>query len=368
MSARKTPTPPPDAKLKARPKAQTSPPEPEAFANREIELFRTFVCEGAAQHDRLSNAFDLWDSIPRYSVSRRAMDKARKERGMLDLLKVDFHYKGTPFKAVIRPARIEQPDGTTKDYYPSANEELVEDALRKIAADQQSGFFDRPNYRSGVVFTLYALREELKRRGHARSYQEIMLSLDILSLSLIDIRTADDKAIKEIARSPYFPGLAAVSRHRLAEDPEAKWVVQFHPLATRAIDALTYRQFNYAQMMSYASQLARWLHKQMSLRHTHWGLSVAFEMSYAAIRRDSRLLEGYALERKAVAALDAAFDELKGHILEDVIKREVRGARGKLLDAVYTLVPSPGFVEQMKAAHQRQQLAGQGGDAEPPAR
>ena len=334
-----------------------TPPEPAAFTSRQLDLFRAFLCNGVVEHDRLSNAIDLWDSIPRYSVSRRAMDKARKAQGMLPLLKVDFHYKGSPFKAVIRPARIEQKDGTTKDYYPSANEELVEDALRKIAADQQSGFFDKPNYRSGVVFSLHMLREELKRRGHTRSYQEIVLSLDILSLSIIDIRTADDREIKDVTRSPYFPGLAAVSKHRLAEDPHARWVVQFHLLVTQAIDALTYRQFNYAQMMSYSTQLARWLHKQLSLKYTFANMFTPFEMRYSTIRRDSNLLEGYSLERKAVAALDAAFKELKDHMLIDVKKQETRGPRGKLLDVVYTLVPSQDFVAQMKAANKRQMLA-----------
>jgi hypothetical protein len=342
----------------ARQTETVAPPDPDAFTCRQLDLFRAFLCNGVVvEHDRLSNAIDLWDSIPRYSVSRRAMDKARKAQGLLPLLKVDFHYKGTPFKAVIRPARIEQKDGTTKDYYPSANEELVEDALRKIAADQQSGFFDKPNYRSGVVFTLHMLREELKRRGHTRSYQEIVLSLDILSLSIIDIRTADDKEIKDITRSPFFPGLAAVSRHRLAQDPDAKWVVHFHLLVTQAIDALTYRQFNYAQMMSYSTQLARWLHKQLSIKYTFANLLSPFEMHYSTIRRDSNLLEGYGLERKAIAALDAAFAELKKHVLLDVKKQETRGPRGKLLEVVYTLVPSPDFVAQMKAANKRQMLA-----------
>lgn len=332
-------------------------PEPEALANRQLDLFRSFLGNSPADIEKLSNAFDLWDSIPRYSVSRLAMDKTRRTQGTLPLLKIDFCYKGKPFKAVIRPARIEQHDGTTKDYYPSAAEELIEDALRKLAADQQNGFFDQPNYRSGVVFTLHMLRGELKRRGHTRSYQEIVLSLDILSLSIIDIRTADDKEIKEITRSSYFPGLAAVSKERLAEDSGAKWVVQFHPLVTGAIDALTYRQYNYAQLMTYKSQLSRWLHKQLSIKYTFASMSATFELRYSTIKRDSHLLEGYRAERKAVAALDAALAELKGHVLLEARKQETRGPRGKLLDVVYTILPSPGFVAQMKAANKRQALA-----------
>ena len=333
-----------------------TPLAPTAFKNKQLDLFGAFLCNGSIEKDRLSNALDLWDSIPRYSVSRRAMEKTR-ENGILPLLKIDFYYKGMAFKAVIRPARIEEKDGTTKDYYPSANEELIEDALRKIAADQKSGFFDKKNYHSGVVFTLYMLREELRRRGHTRSYHEIILSLDILSLSIIDIRTADDKEIKDISRSNYFPSISAVSRAKLAEDPNSKWLVQFHPLVTQAIDELTYRQFNYAQMMGYRSQLARWLHKQLSMKFTFASIATSFEIRYSTVRRDSGLLEGYGLELKAIAALDTAFNELKGHVLMSVGKKEVLGVRGKLLEVVYTLSPSIEFVGQMKTANKRKLLA-----------
>jgi hypothetical protein len=39
------------------------------------------------------------------------------------------------------------------------------------------------------VFSLYTLRQELKRHGHSRSYQEIMKSLIIISGSVIELRT-----------------------------------------------------------------------------------------------------------------------------------------------------------------------------------
>ena len=32
-------------------------------------------------------------------------------------------------------------DGTIRSYFPSANEELIEDVLRKIAADQNNGYY-----------------------------------------------------------------------------------------------------------------------------------------------------------------------------------------------------------------------------------
>ena len=327
------------------------------FQNAQLDLFQSFLCNTDLERDQLSNTFDLWDSVPRYSISRQAMIKMRTEKGFLDLLKRDFHYKGMKLKAIIQPARIEEPNGTAQDYYPSASEELIEDALRKLAADQNHGYFDKSNYRSGVVFSLHMLRQELKKRSHARSYQQIILSLNILSGSVIELRADDGNNADAFTRSPYFPSLTAISRQRLRDDPHAKWVVQFHPLVTQGIDALTYRQFNYHQMMSHTTQLARWLHKQMSLKFTFASYSTYFEIRYSTIKRDSALLEGYRQQRQAVAALDAAFAELKAaRVLLGVHKNVQRGERGKMKDVIYTLTSSREFIHAMKAANKRQSL------------
>lgn len=339
-----------------------NPPEPSAFTGKQLDLFRNFLCNGVQEQDKLSNTLDLWDSIPRYSVSRQAMNKMRKAGSFLELLAIDFHYRGTPLKAIIQPARIKDiKTGISQDYYPSASEELIEDALRKIATDQQSGFFDKSNYRSGVVFTLHILREELKRRGHTRSYQQIMLSLNILARSTIEIHTFDGKGGQGFSVSAYFPGMAAVSKQKLIDDPDAKWVVHFHPLVTQAIDALTYRQFNYAQMMSYKSQLARWLHKMLSIKYTQASIVTPFEMRYSTIKRDSAMLDGYKnRERDAISALEDALAELmaqKDGVLMVVNKQEIRGLRGKLLDVIYSLTPSPYFVAQMKASNKRRSMS-----------
>jgi hypothetical protein len=333
------------------------PPKEADFSNQQLDLFRSFLYNVDAERDRLSNTFDLWDSVPRYAISRQQMDKVRKTKGFLDLQQIEFHYRGSTLKTIIQAARIlDEKTGTSKDYYPSANEELIEDALRKIAADQQSAFFDRSNFRSGVVFTLYMLREELSKRGHTRSYQEIVLSLQILASSIIEIRGEGKN--NSFAKSAYFSGLSAVSQNKRTDEPQAKWMVQFHPLVTQEIDTLTYRQFNYAQMMSHSTQLARWLHKQLSLKFTFASLLTPFEIRYSTIKRDSALLDGYGLERKAITALDTAFDELKTvGVLMKIEKKPILGTRNKIEDVVYTLFPSSEFSASMKAANKRQKMA-----------
>jgi hypothetical protein len=348
-------------KVKLKKEGDITPPDEQAFQSQQLDLFQTFLCNTDGERDRLSNTFDLWDSVPRYSVSRQAMDKMRKAGTFSQLLGISFNYRGRELEATIQPAWIQDKEGGAIGYYPSANEELIEDALRKIAAEQNYGYFDKPNYRSGVVFSLHMLREELKKRGHTRSYQQIMLSLRILARSTIEIATTDGKNGEGFSINPYFSGLSAVSRSKLDDDPDAKWIVQFHPLVTQAIDAVTYRQFNYAQMMGHKTQLARWLHKQLSLKFTFASLTTSFEMRFSTIKRDSALLEGYKHDRQAVAALDESFEELKtSGVLSGIQKNEVRGARAKLEDVVYTLTASREFTAQMKAANKRQSLGEEG--------
>jgi len=349
----------------ARPPAKTKTPRKPAarparhdFDSPQIDLFRRFLCNGEDERDRLSNTLDLWDSVPRFAMSRQAMAKLRTGKGFLDLLKLDFSYRGTQLKAIIQPARIEQADGTSLDYYPSASEELVEDALRKIAAERRHGYFGQSEPGSGVSFTLYMLREELGKRGHTRSYQQIMLSLNILARSTIEIRTSDGASAGAFAISNYLSSLASVSREGWLDDPQAKWVAQFHPLVTESIDALTYRQFNYHQMMAHSTQLARWLHKQLSLKFTFASVATTFEMRYSTVKRDSGLLSGYSRERKAIEALDAAFAELQASgVLMHAQRNDILGPRGKLEDVAYTLTASLNFVAEAKAANKRHQLA-----------
>lgn len=327
------------------------------FKNPQMDLFQGFLCNDEAEHDQRSNTLDLWDSVPRYSVSRQAMNKMRTERGFLDLLKLDFQYRGTPMKAVIQPARIEEEDGTTRDYYPSANEELVEDALRRIAAEQNQGYLDQPNHRSGVVFTLHQLRQELQARGHTRSYQEIIQSLTILVSSSIRLLAGDGNS-EGFAVSNYLSGLAVVSRQKLNEDPDAKWIAQFHPLVTQSMESLTYRQFNYHQMMSHSTQLARWLHKQLSLKFTFASIGTKFDLHYSTVKRDSGLLEGYSRQRDAIKTLESALAELKtNRVLMLIEKKCTYGARGKLEDVVYSLFASREFIAEAKSANKRHSMA-----------
>lgn len=331
------------------------PTDPE---NPQMSLFQNFLYNKVEERDHLSNAIDLWDGVPRYSVSRQAMNKSRENGAILRKHTTVFHYMKGSYECTISPARVTDLDGEERDYYPSANEELIEDALRKLAADQQAGFFDRPNFRSGVIFSLYALREELAKRGKTRSYQEVRRSLDIMSSSIIEIRGKNERGEELYVKSAFLPSVVAVSRAKLKDDPGARWAIQFHPLVTASIDKIAFRQFNYDKMMSHSTHLARWLHKQIVLKWTAADLLKPFEIRYSTVKRDSGLLGGYTRERAAIDALEKAFGELQNSgLVASFERQDVTGARKKMIDVIFKVWPSLDFVREVKAANVRQLAA-----------
>lgn len=331
-----------------------TPPPDGAFESQQLCLFRDFLVNTDQQRSALSNACDLWDCIPRYTVSRSRMNSMRTAEGFLEVLEVPFHYKQRQLTALIYPARVRGADGHRVSYYPSAREELIEHALRKLATEQHAGFFDRPDYRSGVRFSLHRLRRELEQQGHSLRYDELVEGLDILSLSSIEIVAKDANGDEGFARATYLTALAGVSRSDYEADREARWLAQFHPLVTRSIDEMTYRQFNYHRLMKCDAQLARWLLCQLVLKYKQASRTDAFDMCFSTIKRDSALLAGYGRIRDAVVALDDAWEELKalGALLR-IDKKERRGKRNKIEDVTYTIWAASDFTREQKAANRR---------------
>jgi hypothetical protein len=333
--------------------AKTLPkPTKREFQNQQLELFQSVLCNTPEERDQLSHAIELWDATPRYSFNRKAMNKARINGEFLRPTELTFEYRASTYTLVATPARLKDSDSVYRDYFPGATEEVIESALRKIAVEQQAGYFDKPNYRSGVIFSLHELREELKQRGHERTFYEIVHALNVLAHSVLTIKPHTEGEAQITAAC--LPSLVAVSRAKLATDPKSKWQVQFHPLVTASIDRLDYRQHNYQVAMSLSTQLARWLNAQLVLKYTAASIMNPFAMQYSTIRRDSHLLDRYERQRDAIAKVEEAFDELRSHdVLMDYKRSDVLGQRKQILDVVFKLTPSLRFVAEVKAANKR---------------
>lgn len=90
---------------------------------------------------------------------------------------------------------MEVADGVYKDFYPSQTEELIEEVLKKIFADQTRGLHvvGPQESESWVRFTRSQVRRELRRLGHSRSDQEIAESLKLLARCplVVEIKNED---------------------------------------------------------------------------------------------------------------------------------------------------------------------------------
>lgn len=164
-------------------KESTKPQQLELFSLNDI--FETKI-------DKYSTTVDLYDITPKYYHGD--LEKIRKDGKCLDILKRDFVFKKQNMTLKISPALIEQKDGSTKAFYPSQREEIIEDVLRKFATNpNRNEFLDN---RLTVRFTLYELWKELKKVRHPYKYGEIIESLEILSKTNIEIKTSSSNNVK----------------------------------------------------------------------------------------------------------------------------------------------------------------------------
>lgn len=207
--------------------AKTYPPQ--------LALWQTYL-PGDSQVDEYSNTIELYDAIPKYFASKKQMASMRIEGKFLNELHRDFVHRGERYTLTIRPARVQERDGSFREYYPSWREELVEEALKKIACYQVNGVY--LNETAGVQFTLYMLRKELARTDHAIHFYDLVQSLHILHSAQIIVR--HDGAKRSFVSAPLFPVLAIANEEEwLANPKRTRCYVQFHPLVTKSIAALT---------------------------------------------------------------------------------------------------------------------------------
>src|SRR5262245_60326434 len=118
---------------------------------QQLVLFQTLLPEDDPD-ENFSNTIEFYDAIPKYFSNPRLMDSMRKDGIYLPRLERDFQHRGETYKVTIRPARLTGRDGMDKEYYPGPREELVEEALRKLACDRLNGVY--LDDQAGVQFTI----------------------------------------------------------------------------------------------------------------------------------------------------------------------------------------------------------------------
>ncbi|MDQ3713878.1 MAG: RepB family plasmid replication initiator protein [Acidobacteriota bacterium] len=299
----------------------------------QMSLFRLLEKEKDYSH-----TIELYDFIPKYVWGK----SKRIEGKFLEPISREFVCKGTAYKVVLLPARIQTETGDYIDYFPGKREELVEDALRKIMSDIQGVFLDDS---AGTTFTLYQLQSELKNREHSYSYDQLKESLEILAKTDIELESEDDET-KIIFRAIETLGLSG-------KDGETQTFVRFSPLVTQSIKKGTFRLINYEKVMSYKTTVARQLHKRMSHFYTQASLTEKYNILLSTIIRDFGLTR-YSQLRNNLADVEKGIDELKEKniIINCAIDKIFDvNPKTKLNDVKFTFQPHPYFVDEIKKAN-----------------
>lgn len=282
-----------------------------------------------------SNSIELYDTMPKYYLGGVEREKGKTVES-LPILNREFVHRNKSYKLDISPAAInDKKTGKTIYYYPSQREELVEDALRKIATRGGSVQFDD---KVGVKFSYYEVQQELLKSGHGYSIAQIKLAIEILSKAGLEIVQKDGN---EVSITSNFFGFVGKETKEMAG--KERVVVIFHSLVTRSINEGTYRLFNYEKLMKMKMPLARWLHKRISHIFSQASADNPYAIKLSTIVRDSGM-KAYKTLSERRRQVEKAFEEL--HERNVVSRFEAREDRekNKILDILYKLYLTEEFV------------------------
>lgn len=324
---------------------KTSPaktPPSKEIKSLQFDLFGEFLTN---DKKKVSNTVEIWECIPKYFPAR-TLEKLRPEKGQPDPYEWEYIDDQHKYIVVIQPALIKV-NGSYKAYFPSATEELIEEALKKILSDQQYGIHDPKHSETWVRFSLSMIYRELKGRGCTRSRSEIKHSIEVMNKCNI----AFFKDGKETWSGAILQDLVTVGREDYLADTDAHHIARLPLFISHAINRLEYRQFNYDRLMSCNSPLARWIYKRLIHRYRQANLMNDYHFMYSDLKSSGllqQMIEGDN-RKKALAALDELVG--KGVLMRYETNKRLEGR--KIIDVKYTLYPSSDFVSEQKAANKR---------------
>lgn len=304
------------------------------------------------QDNRYSNTVELYDSIPKYVWGRQ-----RKTRESVPIVRECSH-RGEKYKVVIIPATVVKmnADGNKVEdsfvRFPSRREELVEDALRKLACNGHGTYLDSE---VSVVFTLHQLKKELERTGHGYNKNEIKEALFICAGTSIELVSEDGEAV---VSSHIFQTLALqTQKDWKKKGTKTKAYVRFNPLVTKSINETTFRQLDYKKCMEYKRDLSRYLHKRLSHNYTQAGYGfqgdgrlATYEIHLSTILRDSGF-KRYEKLNLNVLQITKSLDELiSSAVLSKYESHNIYDhyRKNKIADVKFALYPSPEFIRESK--------------------
>lgn len=293
-----------------------------------------------AKFRKYSQSIELYDFMPKYFWGKAKRD----ENGTLPILTREFTCRDVKRKLRIHPAGVVVNETTNeaKYFYLGRREEIVEEVLRKLAIESGAFYDGQP----GVSFTIGQIRRELAQHNHSYSYYEVLESLNILALTKIELINPGEKKASVIFSPIETLGLSG-------DGDETQSYVVFSTLVTEAIKGLQFRLYNYKQVMSYRTVVARLLHKRMAHHYKQASITNKYRIYLSTIIRDFGLTAQRSLGdnlREVEKSLQEMIDKsvLIGYVVSDKI---VDPKTNKLVDVMLELQPSVYFETDSKRAN-----------------
>lgn len=309
---------------------------------------------------KYSNTIEFYDALPKYY-----WDKAKRYATQDDLDKPDgrtFRFENFDYYIEIVPAVVKVYDRATKSeklkvIYPGKREELIEQALRKIATQGRTKFytFGKGEEGVGLAFTLYEVQKELNKQGHHFSINEIKEGVYVCSRATIVIY--DDATRKKTKEFNYMriKGLEEFEDIK-KQRKNAYALVIFNELVSSHILKGKYRLINYDKNMSLRRDLARYLHRRLSSRYRQARFDTPYSIKLLRLLNDSGVSIYHSLS-KNISELQKSFADLqeKQIILKYQVERLYDpNNKRKIVDADITLYPHPEFVSEVRKANVRE--------------
>jgi len=312
-------------------------------------LFSQFVTNDKRA---LSNSLEIWESIPKYFLSPFQIVRLRTKDGLAKPYELSYTFNDTAFSVRIQPALIKQKDGEYKAFFPGETEELIEEALKKILADQNFCIHDPEKHETWVKFSLSMLERELKARSKTRSLTQIKHALEIMAGSIITLYKND----QEVWTGSILQDLFTIDRQKYLNETDALHTAKFPLFISHSIDKLEYRQFNFERLMSCSEQLTRWLYKKLINRYKQASAENTYHINFSTIQIESGFLQQSRIRdnrRKVINALD---ELIHNQILTNYKTKEHKKGK-KIVDITYMFTPSASFIKEQKASNKRTKLA-----------
>lgn len=309
----------------------------------QMELFGALL----PAEKQFSNTIEFYDFCPKYIYWRieRVQDK------FFDRIEREFECRGATYRLSIDPAKIKDSDGVVRDYFPGVIEELVEDALRKLAVDGHGLFLDD---QAAVTFTLYELQQELAKTGHTYSLEQIKKALMVCVGTTIHLTTQSGETVFS---DHLFETVGLNTREDWkGQGKKTKAFVRFNSLVTKSIKEGSWRQFNYEISMRFKHVVSRQLNKRMSHNFTQANLAANYSISLSTMLRDFGL-STYTYMRDNLRYVKKALDEMvEKRVIRSYKVRNIYDAerKNKLLDALIEIKPDINFADQTIRANTKQ--------------